>query len=534
MALESFGSAAYIYLVKEQDKAAPAQLEVSSAWHFLAFFVSAGLFSGLVSHVVATKFMYPRMVARFSAPSVPMKADTWASAVASSSASAASAAKTAVFKPILPSLGASGAIYASVTLTALAFPDSQVSLIIPPSYPIDIQTGVGALVLLDMIGAARGWRFFDHWAHLGGAAFGAAYYYYGPELWNGSANRNIINKPSKLTTWRQATAYKEIPVPPPPGVRDGQSWCLILGTRLTTAADEFLTIDLSNENVGQDVFPVISMPIHFGPRAAKKGPKQEKIERIYRLQPKDGEDTGITLKLTEQTSFDLDKKVWDSGIGLSSWLVGLEQSTHAEGLVLKLKDVIFSPQPRNILELGKAFSLILCFAATQYDRLGTGIGVVGLSLAALRSTRSPPSEGTQDRIIATDLETAIPLIEHNVAVNAAHLQNTRFQAAVLDWDDDTLPDFVQEFPEGFDAIIMADVTYNTASFPSLVHTLSKLVKLGKEPPLVLLGYKERDSAERSLWDLVCDFGLSLKKVGTSPGAGGAPVEIWVGEINPNK
>ncbi|KNZ77368.1 Presenilins-associated rhomboid-like protein, mitochondrial [Termitomyces sp. J132] len=183
LALEGFGSAAYLYLVKEQDKAAPAQLEVSASWHFLAFFVSAGLFSGLVSHVVATKFMYPRMVAKLSAPSTPVKANTWASAVAVSSAPAASVVKAAAPRPILPSLGASGAIYASVTLTALAFPDSQVSLIIPPSYPIDIQTGVGALVLLDIIGAARGWRFFDHWAHLGGAAFGVAYYCYGPELW---------------------------------------------------------------------------------------------------------------------------------------------------------------------------------------------------------------------------------------------------------------------------------------------------------------------------------------------------------------
>ncbi|EEB89068.1 hypothetical protein MPER_12885, partial [Moniliophthora perniciosa FA553] len=34
-----------------------------------------------------------------------------------------------------------------------------------------------------IIGIARGWRMFDHWAHLGGAAFGAAYYAYGPKLW---------------------------------------------------------------------------------------------------------------------------------------------------------------------------------------------------------------------------------------------------------------------------------------------------------------------------------------------------------------
>ncbi|KAG6850569.1 hypothetical protein H0H93_011768 [Arthromyces matolae] len=199
LALESFGSAAYLYLVKEQDKAVPEQMEVSASSHFIAFFISgeilfwtsyqtlsnlpkAGLFSGLVSHVVATKFMYPRLLAFVSKSANAAKTDTWAGAVAAASAPAAAAAKTGPH-PILPSLGASGAIWASVTLTALAFPDSQVSLVIPPSYPINIQTAVGSLVLLDMIGIMRGWRFFDHWAHLGGAAFGVAYYYYGPTFW---------------------------------------------------------------------------------------------------------------------------------------------------------------------------------------------------------------------------------------------------------------------------------------------------------------------------------------------------------------
>ena len=44
-------------------------------------------------------------------------------------------------------------------MTALAFPDSEVALFIPPSYPINIQYGVGALMTLDMIGIMRGWRF---------------------------------------------------------------------------------------------------------------------------------------------------------------------------------------------------------------------------------------------------------------------------------------------------------------------------------------------------------------------------------------
>ena len=132
---------------------------------------SAGLFAGLVSHFVATKLHYPRLVAQLSSsvPSIP-KTETWAHAVASATAasttrnvankaasSTAAAAATTV-PPILPSLGASGAIYAAVTMTALAFPDSQVALFIPPSYPINIQYGVGGLIALDLIGIMRGWR----------------------------------------------------------------------------------------------------------------------------------------------------------------------------------------------------------------------------------------------------------------------------------------------------------------------------------------------------------------------------------------
>ena len=59
---------------------------------------------------------------------------------------------------ILPSLGISGAVYGCVTMTALAFPNAQIALMIPPSFPIDIQYGVGALVLLDVVGLLRGWR----------------------------------------------------------------------------------------------------------------------------------------------------------------------------------------------------------------------------------------------------------------------------------------------------------------------------------------------------------------------------------------
>lgn len=80
---------------------------------------------------------------------------------------------------------------------------------------------------------------------------------------------------------------------------------------------------------------------------------------------------------------------------------------------------------------------------------------------------------------------------------------------------------------------MADVTYNTSAFPSLVRTLSKLTARSTDScvlPLIIMGYKERDPAERSLWDMVHKIGVVLEKVGVRLGSGGVPVEIWIGTV----
>lgn len=75
---------------------------------------------------------------------------------------------------------------------------------------------------------------------------------------------------------------------------------------------------------------------------------------------------------------------------------------------------------------------------------------------------------------------------------------------------------------------MADVCYNTSSFPALCRTLSKLVRLGSKPPIIILGYKERDEAERIFWDMTAQIGIQFEKVGERKGAGGVPVEVWLG------
>jgi rhomboid-like protein len=166
----------------------------------------AGLFSGLASHVISARVRFPRIVARLMENKLPeaAKPSTLSRVLRTRPATIEADAAPTVDRSmkILPSLGASGAIYASVSLTALAFPDAVISLIFPPTHPIPIQWGVGGLVLLDVVGLLRGWRcvrvpaqmgllahnfmysLFDHAAHLAGAGFGVLYYYYGPALWD--------------------------------------------------------------------------------------------------------------------------------------------------------------------------------------------------------------------------------------------------------------------------------------------------------------------------------------------------------------
>ncbi|KAJ7760537.1 hypothetical protein B0H16DRAFT_1532613 [Mycena metata] len=157
MALLSFGSAAGTFLYVRQAQLPSSPLESTSAYHFLAFFISAGVFASFGSHAIQVRRYdaFVRTLPKFAA------------------------------RPrINGSLGASGAIYACVTLCALAFPDTRIApLFIPFSVPI--QPGVGALMLLDVVGVLRGWRMFDHIAHLSGALFGVLYYFFGPPSWNG-------------------------------------------------------------------------------------------------------------------------------------------------------------------------------------------------------------------------------------------------------------------------------------------------------------------------------------------------------------
>ncbi|KAJ3371518.1 hypothetical protein GGF31_003127 [Allomyces arbusculus] len=121
---------------------------------FLAFYIAAGLLSGLGSHLLTLRTMQHAHV--------------------------------------LPSLGASGALFACLGVTTVQAPDVNVGLAFFPGISTPIKYVFPGLVALDLVGVVRNWRLFDHFAHLSGSMFGFAYMTFGREiLWYNTLEKYI-------------------------------------------------------------------------------------------------------------------------------------------------------------------------------------------------------------------------------------------------------------------------------------------------------------------------------------------------------
>ncbi|KDQ50766.1 hypothetical protein JAAARDRAFT_185979 [Jaapia argillacea MUCL 33604] len=159
-----FALPAVHYLVVEQRKGKTDLRQSTSVYHLLAFYISAGLFSGLASHVVTTHIFYPRFLSRLKE-------------LSGSSTSVLPKPSISDLEKVMRSLfGATGAVYGCATLATLNHPDHPVGM------------AVGGAVLAEVvglgIGGLLGWSRFNHPAHLGGVAFGTLYYLYGPQWWD--------------------------------------------------------------------------------------------------------------------------------------------------------------------------------------------------------------------------------------------------------------------------------------------------------------------------------------------------------------
>ncbi|KAF2892220.1 hypothetical protein ILUMI_13964 [Ignelater luminosus] len=89
--------------------------------------------------------------------------------------------KTIARQPGL-SLGASGAIMAILGYVCTQYPDTKLGIIFLPFLTFSAGAAIKVIVSLDLAGVVLGWKVFDHAAHLGGAACGIAWSYWGNEL----------------------------------------------------------------------------------------------------------------------------------------------------------------------------------------------------------------------------------------------------------------------------------------------------------------------------------------------------------------
>ncbi|KAI9632484.1 putative methyltransferase-domain-containing protein [Dioszegia hungarica] len=271
-------------------------------------------------------------------------------------------------------------------------------------------------------------------------------------------------------------------------------------------------------------------------KAKGKGKEKDETVKQTRITREWSTPSGV-LKVVEQTSFDLDKKIWDSGLALSSWLY-----RHIPAAIAHPADTsdLPKPEPRARFLLGYVTAVLgITDHAHNIIELGSGTGLVSIALHSMIGAKAMSNRG---RIIATDLESALELMDENMSLNQSSNapeadEGLCVHARVLDWDQplpawisDDSRDVGKRWPS---LIISADVTYNTASFPSLVRTLTALLRPGspdEKQPMLLLAYKQRDPGERELWKMLEDVGIVMRLADTIEGADGGEgaVEIWLG------
>lgn len=82
------------------------------------------------------------------------------------------------------SLGASGAIMAILAYVCAQYPDTKLSIMFIPQWQFSAESAIRFIICLDLAGIVFRWKLFDHAAHLGGAALGLFWCYYGKDkLW---------------------------------------------------------------------------------------------------------------------------------------------------------------------------------------------------------------------------------------------------------------------------------------------------------------------------------------------------------------
>ena len=242
----------------------------------------------------------------------------------------------------------------------------------------------------------------------------------------------------------------------------------------------------------------------------------------------------LYLDVEEEIGESIARHVWDAGVLTASLLSRICENSAALddlGSIPPLMQVLCKEGSLNILELG------------------CGVGILGLSLAAILNSGRSPRVGRGNHILLTDLPEAEERARGNIA-HAEYKGNKIATAASttsvgyenLDWEDGRegrFPSAVQS--RAWDLVMLSDCTYNVDMLPALVGTLSALheanaaqgPKLPKFRTRVLLATKPRHASEKALFGFLAnaDWSILSSRTLPLPVLGGPPqaVEVYVFE-----
>ncbi|KAK0553914.1 hypothetical protein OC846_002311 [Tilletia horrida] len=264
---------------------------------------------------------------------------------------------------------------------------------------------------------------------------------------------------------------------------------------------------------GPEFVPVLSGPIRVSRHSSDLG-KQNVLLRIIRL----GDRTlpipskCVDVVIQEHTGFDLDKHIWDASIHLLRLLTSPATSLPASLRLLERarEQMQVSNQPFRIVELGAGTGIVSIVLAKwlasqinlEPEGQATSHGAVGANADSDDAIKPPLVS-----FYATDLESALPIMNTNLDLNGCTPSNTsaqsyrhvgsdrvRFHAPVhLNWTDSALPG---ELSQQTDLVLISDCTYNSTFYKPLAQTLTRL-----SPRSCILAKKHRHEDEKVLWNI---------------------------------
>ncbi|OJJ44635.1 hypothetical protein ASPZODRAFT_153542 [Penicilliopsis zonata CBS 506.65] len=200
------------------------------------------------------------------------------------------------------------------------------------------------------------------------------------------------------------------------------------------------------------------------------GPQLSAAERVIerRLFLQDGRPA---VRIWEETGNSIARHIWDAALASMLYLQsGISSSSRSLSMQSLQERISQNDNLLHVLELG------------------AGCGIVGISLAHLRS---------QTSVVLTDLPEVEEIVMRNISVSSpAKASGVKFET--LDWDEEP-PKRIRDTE--IDLILVSDCTYNADSLPSLVSVLKHLTALSPRA-LILVALKRRHDSEAIFFDLM--------------------------------